>query len=96
MKNELLEQDPTPISTVKELKELIRDLPDEMEIIMSKDTEGNSFTPIWAVSTKRVYIPDSPNSGEVYDLTMSAEDAGFTEGKWEKIKRMDRALVLYP
>ncbi|MFT7273462.1 MAG: hypothetical protein ACI9V1_003000, partial [Spirosomataceae bacterium] len=32
--------------TVKELKELLQTLPDNMEVILQSDAEGNSYSPL--------------------------------------------------
>lgn len=51
--------------TVKDLKELIKDLPDDMPVVMSKDGEGNGFSPLSDYSMGK-YAPDSTWSGEWY------------------------------
>jgi hypothetical protein len=32
--------------TVKQLKEALETLPDDMQVVMSKDAEGNDFSPV--------------------------------------------------
>lgn len=51
---------------VKELRELLTELPDEMPVIMSKDEEGNHFSPLCELSPGR-YQAVSTYSGEWYD-----------------------------
>ena len=43
---------------VKELKEAIANLPDEMEVVLQKDSEGNGYSPLSDVDTDAVYIPE--------------------------------------
>lgn len=81
---------------VKELKHAIKNLPDEMEIIIQKDAEGNGYSPLEDVDFDVIYIPDSTWSGDIYPMEFSAEDAGIEESEWEKIKKKPRALILYP
>lgn len=77
--------------TIKQLKERIKNLPDEMEVIMQKDPEGNGYSPADGVDPNTVYI-----EGDVYDMDWSAEDACMEEVEWEDLKKKPRALVLYP
>ena len=81
---------------IKELKELIESLPDEMRIIMSKDSEGNGFSPLADTNPNSVYVSDSTWSGDVYDLAWKAYDAGMEESDWEELKKTPRVLVLWP
>lgn len=82
--------------TVKELKDAIANLPDNMEVIVQKDAEGNDFSPLYGVDPDVVYVPESTWSGYIYDIKMSAADACFSEEKWEVIKLREKALILYP
>lgn len=82
--------------TVKELKEAIADLPDDMEVIIQKDAEGNEYSPLYVTDPGAVYIPDSTYSGEVLFLEWSAEIAGKPEDEWEEIKLKPKALILVP
>ncbi len=66
--------------TVKELKFLIEDLPDEMEIIMQKDAEGNGYSPLSKLDTDSVYIPENTWSGEVINVKELLEDTKEFEG----------------
>jgi len=50
---------------VKELIEQLQETDPEREVIMSKDSEGNSYSPLsgfW----EGAYVPDSTWGGEVY------------------------------
>lgn len=81
---------------VKRLKELIAGLPDDMEIILQRDSEGNSYSPLACADSNAVYVPENTYSGEVYSLTSNAEDTCMEEEEWEKVKAMPRCLVLAP
>jgi hypothetical protein len=50
---------------VKELIKQLQELDSECEVIMAKDSEGNSYTPLSGFWTG-AYVPDSTYSGEVY------------------------------
>ena len=82
--------------TVKELKEAIENLPDDMEVVLQKDSEGNGYSSLYGADSDAVYIPDSTYSGDVYSMNWTAEDADMCDSEWEDIKLKTRALILYP
>lgn len=53
---------------VAELRELVNttDLPDEAEVVLSKDAEGNDYSPLDRAESM-FYEPETTYSGEVYD-----------------------------
>jgi hypothetical protein len=81
---------------VRELKEVIANLPDDMEVVLQKDSEGNGYSPLEGADSNAVYIPDSTWSGDVYDMNWTANDACMTNEEWEEIKTLPRTLILYP
>ena len=81
---------------VKELREFIKDLPDDMEIILQKDGEGNGYSPLACADIDCVYIPNTTYSGAVMSMDWSADEACMTEKEWKKMKKKPRALVLAP
>ena len=81
---------------VKQLKKLLSTLPDKMEVILQKDSEGNGFSPLCGGDKDAVYIPENTWSGDVYDRGWSADDADMDEEEWDKIKAKPRVLILYP
>ena len=82
---------------IKELKEAITDLDDEMEVVMSKDGEGNSYSPLADCDQDAIYISETTWYGEVYSTDWSAEDACMEDDEWEKFKASHkRCLVLAP
>lgn len=81
---------------IKELKEAIKDLPDDMEVILQKDAEGNGYSPLEGADPNAVYIPESTWDGHTYSLHWSADDACMDEEEWEEIKKKPKSLILYP
>ena len=81
---------------VKELKHLIESLPDEMEIILQKDAEGNGYSPLYDGDSDAVYISCNNWSGNVYGMQWSAADACKSEDEWKEIKTKPRVLILHP
>lgn len=81
---------------VKHLKKLIAYLPDEMEVIVKKDAEGNSYSPLSDIETNHVYLPLNKWSGDVYSLNWSAEDVCMNQDAWDVVKVKPRVLVLCP
>lgn len=81
---------------VGELKEILKDLDDDMELIVQKDSEGNGYSPLSGADPESVYVPCSAWSGDVYDLEWDAEDCGMEEDEWEEMRKRPRCVVLYP
>ena len=81
---------------VGELREAIKDLPDNVQVILQKDAEGNGYSPLEGADSSCVYEPDSSWSGEVKSTDWTADEAGVDEEEWEEILKKPRCLVLYP
>jgi len=64
--------------TVKELKKLLSTEDDMTEIVMSRDEEGNGFSPLADVG-KGIYVAESTWAGELYNE--DDEEAPLSEGK---------------
>lgn len=79
-----------------DLKKIIEHLPDDMEIIIQKDSEGNGFSPLSEVDDNCIYIPDSTLSGDVYSKEFSADDMLMSEERWEELKKKPSVCVLVP
>jgi len=62
------------VMTVGELREKLKDLPDDLPIIMEKDAEGNGHSPLSGVWEDYRYHPDSSWSGEVTDGDYCCDD----------------------
>lgn len=71
---------------VKELIELLKTLPEDHEVILSKDGEGNSYSPLSSHGTY-MYLPESTWSGEIF----SEEDAEESE-----LLYGENAVVFWP
>jgi hypothetical protein len=81
---------------VKELIKLLQQEDQEAEVIMSKDGEGNSFSPFSDFGTQNCYKAECTWSGEMgfSELTPELEKDGYGEG--DIISDGVPALVLYP
>ena len=82
--------------TVKELKEAIVNLPDEMEVVLQKDAEGNGYSPLSGADPDAVYLSETTSYGDVYSMDWTADDACMTDEEWEDIKTKPRTLILQP
>ena len=81
---------------VSELKQLLENYPDDTEIIMSKDSEGNNYSPLSQVAGA-IYIPETTWFGDIYSPEWSAEDACMDEAEREEFKKNAKiSLVLWP
>lgn len=81
---------------VSELRDMLIGLPDDMEVILQKDSEGNGYSPLAGGDQDCLYNPYNTWSGDVYSTDETAEDAGFDEEEWEEMKKKPRCLVLFP
>lgn len=83
---------------VGDLKELIKDLPDDLQVVLQKDAEGNGYSPCAGTDPNCVYVPESSWSGEIYNLKWDHEDCCLDRDTWNSYKNdmKMRALVLYP
>jgi hypothetical protein len=84
---------------VSELIEALKDLPPDLEVVMSKDAEGNGFSPLDGIDDDSVYIPESTYHGDVYSITDvedNPEDYGFEDDEWEDVKKTRPCVVLWP
>lgn len=75
---------------VKELKEILSKIDDETIVVISSDSEGNSYSPLSS------YSPDyNYSDGEIglKKLTDDDKSKGYTE---EDLKEGQSAFVLWP
>lgn len=82
--------------TVKELREALKRYPDDMEVIVQSDSEGNSYSPLYRVDGNAVYVARETWYGDVYSTESSADDEWMDEEEWNEILRMPRSLILVP
>lgn len=56
------------VITAGQLRALLEGVPDDTPVILSKDAEGNGYSPLSSVNTDEgtVYVPETAWSGEVY------------------------------
>lgn len=52
--------------TIKELITQLMEYPPDLKVVLSKDAEGNGFSPVYEAEPA-LYVPDSTWSGEVYN-----------------------------
>lgn len=81
---------------VAELKKKLNGLPDDMLVILQKDSEGNSYSPLYGADPNAVYVPETDWAGRVYDLNWSADDADMSEDEWQETRTKPKVLVLHP
>lgn len=81
--------------TVNELRELLKDIDGRRIVILSRDGEGNHFSPLADLIDSMAYHPTTPYSGEtgLEELTESDMAAGYTE---DDVITGQPAPVLYP
>ena len=81
---------------LRELVEKLQELDQDLEVVISKDSEGNTYSPLDGWNDDILYFPN----GEVFDTKWSAHDACFEyEDEWEefKVTNSDKnVIVFYP
>lgn len=86
--------------TVSELIKKLQHCPQDAVVIMSKDGEGNSYSPLATVEGENiVYIPETSWDGEIgfTHLTPELERQGFTdEDVIGENRNGDIAVVFWP
>lgn len=74
---------------VSELKKILGNYSDETEIVLSKDGEGNSFSPLFSAS-KCLYVASNEFQGRIQSLPDGVMGAEFSNTNAKP------ALVLFP
>jgi hypothetical protein len=83
--------------TRQELQEKLNEFPADAVIVLSKDAEGNGYSPL-ADSSESIYVPDTTWAGEIYltELTDELRQMGYGEGDLYHGDDGQRAVVLWP
>ena len=81
--------------TVKELKEVISKLPDDMRVFVQKDSEGNGFAEAHYADPDGVLVIDEYHA-EVYNAEWSSDEADMDEDEWQDYLEKPRVLVIAP
>ena len=76
---------------VKQLKNLLNDFDDNMEVIVSRDEEGNGFSPLYVVE-QGYYLPDCDYFGDVF----CEQDIEDMKKDGEMINNLQDAIILWP
>lgn len=81
---------------VKDLMIELSRLNPNSEVILQKDSEGNDYSPLYAVDGEAVYVSETAWNGKVYSMGWTADEAGMTEDEWTEICSQPRCVVLAP
>lgn len=76
---------------IKELREAMEGLPDDMPVWLQVDEEGNGYNALRVCDPECVMV-----DGDCYSMDWDADDADMSPEKWESIKALPRSLVLSP
>lgn len=79
---------------VKTLKEILKDLPDDMNIILTGST--HEYSPLDSYHDEAIYKPESTWNGEVLYTSDIDEDNDLGKEEREVLKQQPRVLVLSP
>ena len=85
---------------ISELRTLLQEEDGETLVVLSRDSEGNDFSPLAEVELV-IYLATTPWSGEIYEegpLTDAREAAGYRAMDLRQVGQDGaiRALVLWP
>jgi len=78
--------------TVKELKKELAKFPDDMELVLQIDPEGNGYHEVRGIDGDGIMTEDN----ECYDATWTADEAGMEEEEWKEFLKKPRVGVVYP
>lgn len=80
--------------TVKKLKEILSTIPDNYQIVLSRDAEGNSYSSLEDEVSECEYIPDTVWAGYIKMVWLpETEVRGFTQ---EECTENPNAICLWP
>jgi hypothetical protein len=73
---------------VKQLKEILSEMPDDALVVLAEDAEGNGFSPVGSYNTDMKYLPDRQpwRRGRIVEATQA--ELGSQHAR--------AALVLWP
>jgi hypothetical protein len=78
---------------VKDLIEILQEQSPDTLIVMSKDAEGNGFSPLYTVSPDAYYVPETTWMGDAYteeDMKECYDDEG------EDRPEAGSAIIMWP
>ena len=61
---------------------------------MSKDAEGNGYSPLAGDYDNCTYLPETTYSGDIYDRDYTAKDHCMEDDEWNDILAMDTCVLL--
>ena len=82
--------------TIAEFIKELQQYPQEYEVILEKDAEGNSYSPLCGIMDG-VYESENTWSGDFKPFDAEYEELDFTKEEWEDYKSNNqKVIVLYP
>ena len=80
--------------TVADLKDALNLLPDDMQVILQKDAEGNGYSPLSGADINSFYVPESDYAGEVFNADWTADDHGMEAVSYTHLRAHETVLDL--
>ena len=80
---------------ILELIEFLSRFDPDTQIVLQKDAEGNGYSPL-AGADECIYVPENTWSGDVYDLSWTAEDCCMDLDEHAELMSKPHAIVLFP
>lgn len=79
----------------KELMAALQEYPDDAEIILQKDGEGNWYSPLEGIDSGW-YFAENTWSGEFIGESSTAEDNCQSDVEYNEMKLTPKSIVLFP
>ena len=80
---------------VKELKEILANIPNDTRIVLQSDAEGNGYRWAYAADFDGVVVTDDYEP-EIYSSEWDAEEADMDEDEWQEYLSNPKVLVISP
>lgn len=81
---------------IKELKKAIENLPDDMELLLQDDDEGNGYSHLYGIDTNAICLDiEEYNPEKIYHTKDTASENCVSEEEWEEILTLPRVGILF-
>ena len=81
---------------VKELREALAGLDDDMKVVLQIDAEGNGYKRVNGADADGIIVNEDQYSFDVYSDSWDATEADMDEDEWAELLTQPRVLVVHP
>lgn len=80
--------------TVAELIAELSKFPQDLQVILQADSEGNGYSPLSGVYSNGIYKAANSYSGYIFDSNWTAYNAGMDAEEWDEFKKTNPKCCL--